>query len=370
MESLLSWFALKSVPGIGNHLFKRLVERFESPAAVFEAPVKMLADVEGVSPRVAERLRGHRVSDAVRTELERTLERGYTVVTFTDPHYPPLLREIHDPPPYLYVRGTLDATPKAVALVGSRMATDYGLRTTRRLAAELAGEGFLVVSGMALGIDTAAHQGALMGGGRTVAVLGSGLDNLYPRENRKLADRIAQNGAVVTEFALTDEPAAHHFPARNRIISGMTQGTVVVEATRRSGSLITARLAAEQNREVFAVPGSIQSFKSSGTHTLIKEGAKLVEHTGDILEELRGFAQMQPTPGGRRATPAATRSAPPLTGEERRIFDALEPYPEQVDALARRLGLPSGELLAILLQLELKGLVRQTPGAHFERNDK
>lgn len=217
---------------------------------------------------------------------------------------------------------------------------------------------------MARGIDTAAHEGALMGKGRTIAVLGSGLEQIYPAENRELFQKISENGAVISEFPLSALPEAHHFPQRNRIISGLSLGTLVVEATRNSGSLITARLAAEQNREVFAIPGSIQSFKSVGTHILIKQGAKLVEHVQDILDELNLQNRALSLDGG-ESEMAAVRPLPPLSEAETLVFSALSPYPIHCDELVRRLSLTSGKLMAILLQLEVKGLVQQTAGNCF-----
>ena len=220
-----------------------------------------------------------------------------------------------------------------------------------------------IVSGMALGIDSAAHEGALMGKGATIAVLGSGLENIYPAENRRLFYQIADTGAVVSEFSLTTEPDAHNFPRRNRIISGISLGTVVVEATRRSGSLITARLAAEQNREAFAVPGSIQSFKNTGTHTLIKQGAKLVEHAQDIMEE---FSFIIEAPAEAENTADATQAKiPQLSLEESKVVEALDPYPVHIDDLARKLSMESGRLSSVLLQLELKNIVKQSPGKFF-----
>ncbi|MFY9944322.1 MAG: DNA-processing protein DprA, partial [Desulfobacterales bacterium] len=240
----------------------------------------------------------------------------------------------------------------------------------RRLARDLAAATVTVVSGMARGIDTAAHWGALQGGGRTVAVLGCGLGTLYPPESRKLREAIVAQGAVVSELAISAAPEAHHFPARNRIISGFCLGTVVVEAARKSGSLITARLANEQGRDVFAVPGSVQSFKSAGTHRLIQQGAKLVASAADILEE---FPYVFPTaadcgPQAQDATPQ--RPAAGLSAEEARIWQALGPYPTHIDDLVRSLALAPGQLAGMLLQLELKGLVRQTPGNRFVRVDK
>ena len=363
VDELLPWFELKSVPGVGNHLFKRLIERFGSPAAALRAPVAELGRVEGISRRTVDAMRSHRAPDAGRVEIEAACRGGFRIVTLSDPAYPRLLREIPDPPPMLYVHGELEGLERPIAVVGSRHATAYGVDTTHRLCADLAAVGCTVVSGMAVGIDAAAHEGALAGGGRTVAVLGSGLAKVYPPQHRRLFDRIAARGAVVSEFPIDADPEAHHFPVRNRIISGMSLGTVVVEATRNSGSLITARLAAEQNREVFAVPGSVQSFKSTGTHTLIKEGAKLVENVQDILSEL-GYAAAPPDV---RAVRSQTH--PPLTAEETDVLGALGPYPLHIDELVRTLSIDAGTLSGILLHLELKGLVTQQPGKFFSAAD-
>jgi DNA processing protein len=219
---------------------------------------------------------------------------------------------------------------------------------------------------MARGIDTAAHEGALMGKGKTIAVLGCGLDRIYPAENRKLYHRISENGAVISEFALMTEPEAHNFPIRNRIISGISLGTVVVEASKKSGSLITARLAAEQNREVFAVPGSVQSFKSIGTHTLIKQGAKLVEHVQDIIEELGPFLETQiPIAGGLKQPDETGAIKASLSSEEAFVHQILGPYPEHIDDLVRKTSMETGKLSSILLKLELKGIVQQAPGKLF-----
>ena len=362
-NNLLPWLVLKSVPGVGNLLFKRLIHQFQSPDRVLSASPEALARVEGVSDRLALSIARFRPSDAVKRNLGLALEKDCTIVPLTDEGYPPLLKEIPDPPPFLYVRGKLPATHRSISVVGSRHATDYGIETTRRLCGDLAGLGWNVVSGMAVGIDTAAHQGALAGGGLTVAVLGSGLERVYPRENLSLFHQISKNGAVVSELPVHADPDPHHFPARNRIISGMSLGTVVVEAARQSGSLITARLAAEQNREVFAVPGSVQSFKSSGTHLLIKQGAKLVEQTRDILEELSFILQEPPpVPDTDDKKDGRLSDLPP---EEQRIAASLDAYPVQMDDLARRLQLPVAEISGLLLSLEIKGIVRQHPGKFF-----
>ena len=372
MEDLLPWFALKSVPGIGNLLFKRLMDRFSAPERVFEASTEEMLHVEGMSARLADAVHRHRIPDRVKKDLDGSLQRGYRIVTQAAGDFPPLLREIPDPPPFLYVHGRLTDDIRNIAVVGSRNATRYGITTANRLGADLALRGITVVSGMALGIDSAAHEGALAAGGRTVAVLGSGLGKIYPAQNRNLFHRIAQSGAVVSEFPLMADPDGHNFPVRNRIISGMSLGTVVVEATRRSGSLITAGLAAEQNREVFAVPGSIHSFKSTGTHTLIKQGAKLAEHAGDIIEELSHMIGTE-----NRSETVSARSPdepePPLLSPgERLVFEALSPYTVHIDHLVRELNMQPGKLSGILLQLELRGLVRQSPGKMFskEKSDK
>lgn len=360
MSDLRDWFALKRVPGVGNLMFRRLVERFGSPEAVFRADDADLLSVQGVTARLVAALQHHRAGDATERELEAIQRSGYAVVTLTDPRYPSLLRRIADPPPFLYVHGTLPAAVLNIAVVGSRNATAYGISTTRRLCMDLVRHRVTIVSGMARGVDTAAHAGAIAGGGCTVSVMGTGLNRIYPRENERLFHKIAENGAVVTEFPLDTGPDAHHFPARNRIISGMCHGTVVVEATGRSGSLITARLAAEQNREVFAVPGNIHSFKSVGTHDLIKEGAKLVARAGDILDE---FQHMETDAHDSRRSPAPVY--PELTEDEAVVIDRLEADPLHIDDLARKLAFPPGRLSGLLLQLELKGLVAQSPGKHF-----
>jgi DNA processing protein len=265
----------------------------------------------------------------------------------------------------LHVLGRPPDYRNTVAVVGARKATAYGRRATFDLCRELARCGITVVSGMALGIDTAAHQGALAGGGNTVAVLGSGLGNIYPPQNHKLSRQIAETGCVISEFPINALPEAHHFPMRNRIISGMSLGTVVVEAARRSGSLITARLAAEQNREVFAVPGSIHAQTTQGTHDLIKQGAKLVDKVEDILIEI--FPQLvdesrQASSPGATALPAAA-----LTPEETTVLSLLGPYPVHIDSLARQQDMPIHQLTSTLSQLELKGVVCQEPGKYFMR---
>lgn len=364
MENLYPWFRLKSTPGVGNLLYKRLIDVFHSPENVIHAPRKDLLQVEGLSDRLITAIKRHTLPESVKKELEKVQQKGIKILTLTDADYPALLLEIPDPPPCLYVYGRISATQKNISIVGSRNATQYGLDTTQRLARDLSSFGITIVSGMARGIDTAAHEGALMAHGKTIAVLGSGLERIYPRENETLFHRIAETGAVISEFPLNAEPEAHHFPMRNRIISGLSLGTVIVEATLRSGSLITARLAAEQNREVFAVPGSINSFKSTGTHTLIKQGAKLVEQAGDIIDEISHWMDHSVSEGS-NTLDVSTAPEPPLSPLETSVLHALEHYPLHIDDLIRKLGMAPSDLSSTLLCLELKGVVQQDPGKLF-----
>jgi len=365
MEKILPWVALKNVSGVGNYLFKRLIDRFQTPDRVFCAAKTELMSVEGVSNRLAISIKAHHIFDAAKKEIERAEKNKCRIITLNDPEYPPLLLNIHDPPPYIYVHGSLENTQHSIAIVGSRSASSYGLSMAKRLSGELSSLGLPIVSGMARGIDTAAHQGALAANGKTIAVLGSGLGIIYPPENRQLFYKIIESGAVVSEFPMMEEPNAYNFPARNRIISGITMGTLVVEAAKKSGSLITARLAGEQGREVFAVPGNINSLKSTGTHNLLKQGAKLVACAQDVVEEFYQLADAvkensRPGKGSSDAGGAIT-----LSEEEARIYDMLEPYPIHIDALSQKSNFEIGKLAGLLLNLELKGIVSQSPGKYF-----
>lgn len=369
MTDLRPWLALKSVPGVGNLLFRRLVNQFGSPEKVFEAEPSALGHVQGITPRLANGLSRYTLPDAVSAAIDRELEtaaqNGWDLVPLTHPDYPALLRQIPDPPPVLYVYGTLPENTLRIAVVGSRHASGYGVSATRKLVSDLALQKVVIVSGMARGIDTVAHQAAMAAGAMTVAVLGTGLDCVYPKENERLFHQIADHGAVITEFSIGTRPDPHHFPVRNRIISGMCHGTVVVEAAGQSGSLITARLAAEQGREVFAVPGSIYSPKSAGTHNLIRQGAKLVIHAGDVIEEfshVRPFAEKPDEKPDEKPHPLPLPSFSP---DEARLMDRLETEPVHIDDLVRALELPAGRLSGLLLRLELSGLVVQVPGKRF-----
>ena len=365
-EKWFPWFALKSIPGIGNILFKRLIDRFLSPEKVFEASVQELCRINGISENLANRIKSFKLRDTIKKEIDLVIQKGFQVITLSDADYPPLLRQIPDPPPFLHISGKIVPQSFHIAVVGSRNPTAYGISSTLRLSENLALQGFTIVSGMARGIDSAAHEGALKGKGKTIAVLGSGLGKIYPPENRKLFDKISENGAVISEFNILSPPEAHHFPIRNRIISGMSLGTVVVEASKKSGSLITARLAAEQNREVFAVPGSIHSFKSCGTNSLIKQGAKLVENAQDIIEELAPQIQGNLECSSDNAyVDNRIKRMPNLSDDEITVLNQLEPYPVQVDELVRKTSMAPGKLLGILLKFELEGIAEQSPGKCF-----
>jgi len=350
-----AWIALKMVPGVRNVLGLGLVRAFGSPRDVFGARDQDL-QCAGVRREVRSALRRFDRWGEARAQVARLARSGGRLITWDDAHYPELLRHIHDPPLFLYVLGELsEADRVAVAIVGSRDASRYGRHLTGLLSEGLAGRGVTVVSGLARGIDAAAHDAALRSGGRTVAVLGSGIDVVYPSEHHRLHMRIAQNGAVVSEYPMGAQPDAENFPARNRIISGLSLGTVVVEATERSGSLITAQCAAEQGREVFAVPGPVGA-RTRGTHQLLRQGAALAEGPEDVLREI---APHLPSPA-----PAA---APTLTDLETAVMAQLDGMPRSVDEVITRTGLSAGAVLETLLVLELRGVVRQLAGQCFAR---
>jgi len=352
------WFALKSVPLVGNVTFCRLLHHFETPEQVFKASAEELAAVPGLSAAAAAQIRTHDYREGADRECASLHRTGVRIVDFLSEEYPKILMEIPDFPPFLYVRGALRSAETSIAVVGSRRASSSGQSITERLARDLALRGITVVSGMARGIDTAAHRGALKGGGRTIGVLGSGIDVIYPPENRKLFEEVAGQGAVVSEFPLGTAPLAENFPRRNRIISGLSRGVLVIEAVANSGSLITARYALEQGREVFAVPGNINFPGSRGPNQLIKEGAVLAESVDDILENL-------PHHG---VPPAAESPAAPsfsLTPQEASIYTLVANSPLHADEITVKCGLTAGEVSAMLLRLELKGAVTRLPGNYF-----
>jgi DNA processing protein len=361
------WIALKSIPGIGNVNFSALVDKFGSASAVFAASPAYLRETPGISKGISEAIKCFNDWDKVKEELELLVKKKVIIITSQDELYPQKLLNIYDRPPYIYVLGTLYKDDINIAIVGSRQASTYGKYTTERISRELALRGVTVVSGMARGIDSAAHRGAVSAHGRTIAILGSGLDVIYPPENKKLFEDIIQNGAAISEFPLGAPPRPTNFPARNRIISGMSYGVVIVEAGEKSGSLITARLALEQGREVFAVPGSIDSAGSRGTNKLIKQGAKLIENTDDILEEILPQIEMNTTlkPACAPDTGEVVKHAEILTGIDQEIFDRVSKGRIHIDDLIASTGLLPADILSSLTKMELKGIVDQYPGKFF-----
>ena len=354
------------VPGVGPHTCRALLERFQTATGVLNASSAALRDVPGVGPKLAEKILTARRDYDVQEELELCRLKGVELVRRGAPPYPTHLEEIPDPPALLYVRGTLEPRDLlAIALVGSRRCTPYGIRIAERLATSLARTGFTIVSGLARGIDAAAHRGALKAGGRTIAVLANGLAQIYPPEHDELAREVVESGAVLTELPMRQGPLAGLFPQRNRIISGLCLGVVVVEAAPRSGSLSTAHHAMEQNREVFAVPGPVDSMASRGCHRLIRDGARLVETVDDILEELGPLVEeVQTAPDEPTVRHPAELT---LSDQERSLLGQLESQPSGVDELIVRTGLTASQVMATLSVLEMKRLVRRLPGHQFVR---
>lgn len=372
------WIALNMTPGVGPRVTARLLEHFGSAEAIFDAPRRDLALLR-LTPETIESIANRELYDRAEAEIGKVRKLGGDILVLDDGIYPTLLRETYDPPVVLYVKGAwaecLDLP--CVAIVGSRRCSTYGQNAALMLSRELAQRGVTIISGMARGIDAAAHRGAMEAGGRTVAVMGTGLDQVYPRDHQKLAQEILKhNGALVTQFPLGTPPVSENFPYRNRVISGLSLGVVVVEAAENSGSLITARLAMEQNREVFAVPGNITSSNSFGTNYLIKgAGAKLVQQWQDIANELPPeiAAQLLPPPGKKSRKKGELidqlQLAPrDLSEHERAIFKLLSTdTPQQIDALAEGTRLSITQLTSALLTLEMRELIRALPGKCFVR---
>jgi DNA processing protein len=369
MDPREALIALNMVEHVGPVRLRKLLDHFGGePAAILRAGLPQLRAVNGIGPDTAEAISGWESTVDLPGELRRVADYGCRVVTQLEADYPAHLREIYDPPVVLYVKGTLKPEDKnGVALVGSRQTTTYGLETARKLAYQLAYTGVTVVSGGARGIDTSAHQGALTAKGRTIAVLGTGINLVFPPENAELFERIAAHGAVMTQFPFNRPADKQSFPIRNRIVAGMTLGTVVIEANLSSGALITANFATEYGRQVFAVPGRIDSPRSKGCHDLIKKGAKLCEGVEDILSE---FEYLFP-PSNKPASPAETGQLPGLTlsDNEAKILGTLSGSEERaIDEVIRATGLPASAVSVGLFSLEMKKLVRQLPGKLFLRS--
>ena len=390
-ESLKYWIALRAVEEVGCVAFRTLLQAFSSPRAVFSATAQTLQVIPGIGPKTADHIRSFSNWKLAEREIERAAELGVNIVTCDNPLYPPNLLNIYDYPPFLYVKGSLCPDEIFVAVVGSRLASVYGRYTTEKISRELALKGITIVSGLARGIDAAAHRGALAGKGRTIAVLGCGLDIVYPPENGELAENVALHGALISEFPFGTPPNAPNFPARNRLISGISLGVVIVEAGEKSGSLITARIAAEQGRSVFAVPGEIGAAGSRGTHRLIKQGAMLIENVDDILEEIlpqvgnlpavsgatSPLFQPETFEPGRISVPASAPDPAPVSGgagaglgnKENKLLSLITSRPVNIDTLISSSGLKAQEVLNALLVLELGGHIRQMPGKQFIRKE-
>lgn len=366
MTSREALVALNMIPQVGPVRLRQLLRYFPYPQSILGAPKAKLLACEGINEPAAEAMATWESSIDLEGELKRIKEFGCEVVTQEDENYPPLLREIYDPPIVLYVKGTLHARDKnSVALVGSRMTTAYGMNVARKFGYQLAYMGVTVVSGGARGIDTAAHQGALTGKGRTIAVLGTGINQVFPAENAALFEKITQNGALMTQFPFNRPADKQTFPIRNRIVAGMTLGTVVVEANATSGALITANMAVEYGRQVFAVPGQIDSPRSKGCHDLIKKGAKLCEGAEDIVSE---FEYLFPT-SNKPPSAAETGVLPglTLTDNEQKVMDALGHEELHIDEVVEASGLPVSAVSVALLSLEMKRIVKQIPGRIYSR---
>lgn len=363
MTELEARIALNMVPNLGPVRLRKLLEVFETPEKILLAGGAALRGVQGIGAEVADAIAHWERHVDLPAELDRIRDFGARVITPADATYPRQLRQIHNPPMLLYVWGTLtEADHRAISIVGSRKTSHYGAESAKKLGYQLAYAGLTVVSGLARGIDTAAHQGALAAKGRTVAVIGSGLMDLYPPENAGLAEKIATSGAVVTEFPMTFPPSPQTFPYRNRIVAGWGEGLLVVEAGMNSGALITAGQALEQGRLVYAVPGQIDKPTAAGSNRIIQQGAKLVTGAHDILDDLTALFPERPT---LEVSPAARLDR--LTDDERTIFDAVEKDETPLDAIVTRTQLPTHKVTSTLLALEMKRLVKQLPGQQFVR---
>ena len=351
------WLGFDRVPYIGPTRIERLIRHFGDLERAWTAPAGELRRV--LDDRATDSLLATRAALSLDAELERIARAGISVITRHDPAYPRLLAEIAAPPPVLYLRGDLQPEDEvAVAVVGTRRLTSYGREVTSRLAGDLAAAGVTIVSGLARGIDGIAHQAALRAGGRTIAVLGSGVDVIYPPEHRHLADQIAERGALLSDYPPGRKPDAQNFPARNRLISGLSLGILIVEAPVKSGALITADFAADQSRDVFVVPGSILAAASAGCLRLLRDGARPVTSADDILEDLNL---------GRRREQVAVQQALPLDEDERRLHALLTAEPQHIDELAAAANLPIAHVGALLVTMELKGLVRNAGAQHYAR---
>jgi len=355
---------LSAIPGVGATRTRALVAHFKSTEDIFKASIKQLTAVDGVEIKTAKSIKDFSDFEYGAGQINKTKQDGVEIVDFWDERYPENLKRIYDPPAFLFVKGMLGKQDKyAIAMVGTRLPSSYGKVVAEKIAKELAQKGLVIISGLARGIDTISHWAAVQSGGRTIAVMGSGLDHIYPGENKKLTEKIIEQGALISEFPMGTEPDAVNFPRRNRIISGLALGTIVVEAGLKSGALLTANYALEQNREIFAVPGNINSPKSMGTNQIIKDGAKLITDATDVIVELepqlKHFLKQDE---------AKSKELPEDLSElEKLLLNNLSNEPIHIDKLANVIGKSTAETLSALLPLEFKDLVKQLPGKLFVR---
>ena len=363
MDDLESLLRLNMISGIGTITYRNLIEHLGSVKSIFECKKSKLEKIPGIGPRIAERIViGSKTAD-VDKEIKRAEKENVKIIPFASDHFPHNLKQIYDPPLVLYIKGNiLKSDTLGLAIVGARRCSYYGRTQAERFARQLAQVGFCIVSGMARGIDTMAHTGAIKGKGRTIAVLGSGIGAVYPRENKELSETIASNGAVISELPMSTPPNSRNFPPRNRIISGLSLGVLVIESTLRSGSSITAKWALEHGKEVFAVPGNIDSNYSRGTNKLIKDGAKLVEDINDIVEELGPLAETIHIKDNTKVEDIRSLT---LNSQENKIFSLLSSTPRDIDEIIIESGLPSSNVASILMILEVKRLVKQLSGKRF-----
>ncbi len=374
LEQYTYWLAVMLTPGVGSRLSAELLKFFGTPERVFAAS-KTELEACGLPGPVSIAIASGSPLKAAEQELDKVRQQGAGLLAWDEPEYPALLKEIYDPPVLLYVRGEVAAlSTTALAMVGARSPSPYGRQIAERLAEDLAARGLTIVSGLARGIDTCGHKGALRAKGKTVAVLGCGIDVDYPKENRKLREQIENNGCVITEFPLGAFPAPQNFPIRNRIVAGLSWGAIVVEGGRYSGSLITGRLAMEYNRQVYGVPGNVTNQRAAAPNLLIKQGAKLVETWEDVVEELpmpvRGeiLERLAAAEAEGQAVQKELPLADNLSATESKVFGILKADEAMhVDQLVEALGLSPGEVLTALFELEMKGIIRQLPGKNFLR---
>ena len=367
MDSREAFTALNMIEHVGPVRVRQLLQHFADPVAILSAPKSQLLRVHGIGEDTAEAIARWEQNIDLAAELKRCEDFGCHIVTQADEAYPEMLRQIYDPPIVLYVKGTLGAKDKnGVAIVGSRQTTHYGIEVARKFGYQLAYVGVTVVSGGARGIDTAAHQGALSAKGRTICVLGTGINIVFPPENAELFERISASGAIVSQYPFNRQADKQSFAIRNRIVAGMTLGTVVVEANMTSGALITANFANEYGRQIFAVPGRIDSPRSKGCHDLIKKGAKLCEGAEDILSEFEYLFPASNRPPSVSET--GVLPAISLSENEQKVYDTLDLESATTDDVIRRSGLPSSAVSVALFSLEMKRVVRQLPGKLFVKN--